>query len=195
LIIIYFIIKTKFTVTKVINDVILHLYNTKLNVEEYEFLSDFTILWGVFEYRFRIKENSLNYDRIEKMINSNQLKHIRDNTLLFNNLPEFILINFTENNFYVSFPNIDFRIELYPIEWLNELSKVKKNFKSNIEKIEKSDSKIIFLLCFISYRIRNNLFHGNKKFNELHQQRKIFEIINDFLSEILIKTKDIKSNI
>ncbi len=177
---------------KIVTEVILDIYNYKLEDEEFEFLSNFTILWGIFEKKFREKEKSLSCERIETVINSNEFKYIKDNSKSFNSLPEIILTEFNSNDFLVSFSYVDFKISLFPTEIKIGLKNLQKCFSVNNDIIEKSNPKIILLISFIAFRLRNNLFHGNKVFSELHQQKSLFEIINNFLAEILIKTKDIK---
>jgi len=179
----------------IINKIILELFDIRLDNKEYEFLSDFTFLWGIFESKFRKnKSDSLNYVRIREVIDLMKFKVILNNIDSLNSLPDRIMIKSTEDDFIFSTTNVDFSVSLFPIEIKKEFNYFKTYLGNNnhtIKSIEKNNPQIIFLICFIAYRLRNNLFHGNKSFHQLYQQKNLFEMINNFLVEILIKTKDI----
>jgi hypothetical protein len=97
----------------IINKIILELFDIKLDNKEYEFLSDFTFLWGIFEYKFR-KNNSdnLNYVRVREVIDSIKFKVILDNIDSLNSLPDRIIIKSTEDDFIFSTTNVDFSVSL-----------------------------------------------------------------------------------
>lgn len=178
----------------IIRNVVLEFFDTKLDKEEYEFLSDFTFLWGILESKFRLNNKTLDLKRIEHVINSIHFKDNLDNIL---SLPVNIVIECTKSEFIIAVANIDFRANLFPTERKQEFAYIKTYFGFNtngIKNIKKSNPEIIFLIFFIAYRLRNNLFHGNKFFQQLYEQKKFFKMINKFLVEILIKTKDINLN-
>jgi hypothetical protein len=47
---------------------------------------------------------------------------------------------------------------------------------------------MVFALLFIAYRIRNNLFHGEKNIYRLHTQRSLFVAVNSLLATYLGQT-------
>lgn len=47
---------------------------------------------------------------------------------------------------------------------------------------------VVFALLFIAYRVRNNLFHGEKDIYRLHAQRPLFEAVNSLLATYLGQT-------
>jgi hypothetical protein len=49
-------------------------------------------------------------------------------------------------------------------------------------------NNVIYALLFIAYRIRNNLFHGEKAVETLHLQKELFETVNAFLSKYMSDT-------
>ncbi len=179
--------------SKDINEVLLALFNVKLSPNSFEFISNFTLLWGIFENKFRQGEKSLNDERIIKVITSEQFTSIiKIDT--FTNLPEFVFYESSDADFVITLPEMDFRVSLFPIIKSNQLKRLKIHFKDSNVIIKKNNPEIILLLCIISFRLRNNLFHGNKNFAKLHKQEKLFGIINKFLSEILINTKNVEFN-
>jgi hypothetical protein len=179
--------------SKIIKKVISEVYNTNLTNTKYEFLSDFTFLWGVFENRFRQSENdSLNLKRISDVLGKPVFDFLKYNIHDFSSLPEFICYKLEKTNLIISLPEIQYNVSLFPIYRDNEFKCITKIFDSDSGVIEKFDSRMILLLCFVTYRLRNNLFHGNKQCNELMEQEKLFNIINNFICELLIKTKTIE---
>lgn len=179
--------------SKLIHNFVKNIFNTEIKEADYSFISEFTFLWSVFESKFKKNDNSLNLKRIESVLNMIEFKEIRVNSNLFENIPDFINIELLSTDVILALPNINFKVSLFPIERKNELDWFKNHF-GKFEIIEKDNSKTILLMCFICYRFRNNLFHGNKKFDELHQQNELFNLFNNFLSEILIKAKNIETN-
>ncbi len=49
-------------------------------------------------------------------------------------------------------------------------------------------NNVIYALLFISYRVRNNLFHGEKDIYQLHLQRDLFATVNSILATYLEQT-------
>jgi hypothetical protein len=144
----------------------------------------------MFESKLKKNNESLNLKRIENIINGIIFQNLIKQSNNFENIPEFIYSEINSSDIIVSLPNIDYRISLFPTNRTSEIEWFTNQF-SKVDIYEKNNPKIILLLCFICYRLRNNLFHGNKKFEELHNQKELFEITNRFLSELLIKIKDI----
>ena len=46
-------------------------------------------------------------------------------------------------------------------------------------------NNIVYALLLIAHRIRNNLFHGNKRVETLHTQTELFHVINRLLSDYI----------
>lgn len=179
--------------SKFIEKFVKNIFNTEIKEADYSFISEFTFLWSVFESKFKKNDDSLNLKRIESLLNKIEFKEIRVNSNLFESIPDFINIQIVSKDVILTIPNINFRISLFPTYRKPELDWFINHFEK-FDIIEKNDSKIVILMCFICYRLRNNLFHGNKKFDELHQQNELFNLFNNFLSEILTKTKNIEIN-
>lgn len=169
--------------SKLITDLVNNVYNTELEEENYQFVSEFTFLWSVFESLFRKEFESLNLKRIETVFNKPQFKKLKENI----GLPTFILIEKSEDDVVLSFPNIEFKVSLFPSKIQKDLDWFENKFK-DISILENESSKKFLLMCFTIYRLRNNLFHGNKKFYELHQQKELFSIMNKFMAELIEKT-------
>lgn len=174
----------------IISKLLRSIYGTTLITENYEFISEFTVLWGLFESKFRLNEESLNYKRIATVANSTELKSVRENLQSFSNLPDFIIIEIQTQDVILAFTEIDFKVKIFPTFRKSEYDWFKKQFEKS-HQIKKNNPKIILLMCFVCYRLRNNLFHGNKKFEELQTQKELFSLINNFLVEILIEIKNI----
>lgn len=52
-------------------------------------------------------------------------------------------------------------------------------------------NNVVYALFFIAYRVRNNLFHGEKQLHTLHLQSELFETVNSYLSLYMGKTLDL----
>ena len=52
-----------------------------------------------------------------------------------------------------------------------------------------SPASMLTSLMLIAFRVRNNLFHGNKEIAYLHNQADLFKFINSMLANYLSKTK------
>ena len=57
--------------------------------------------------------------------------------------------------------------------------------ESVLKKEETENTSVILALLIIVYRLRNNLFHGEKPIITLHDQNINFNIANHFLAEVL----------
>jgi hypothetical protein len=57
--------------------------------------------------------------------------------------------------------------------------------ESVLKKEETKNSSVILALLIIVYRLRNNLFHGEKPIITLHNQSMNFNVANRFLAEVL----------
>ena len=63
------------------------------------------------------------------------------------------------------------------------------NIVKRVIKGELSDpGNVVYALLFIAYRVRNNLFHGEKDIHTLHLQEDLFRTVNSFLSIYLKQT-------
>lgn len=51
-------------------------------------------------------------------------------------------------------------------------------------------NNVVLALLLITYRIRNNLFHGEKEVISLHSQTKLFQVVNSLLATYLKVTKN-----
>lgn len=46
-------------------------------------------------------------------------------------------------------------------------------------------NNIVYALLLIAHRIRNNLFHGNKRLESLHTQTELFHVVNRLLADYI----------
>lgn len=164
-----------------IDRIIRDVYNVFPKSENYDFISEFTFIWGVFENKFREDEKSLTIQRIYKVLSTLDTdKLIKSDKL---NLPKHTLVEFENNDVFVSIYGLDYRVKLLCQK--KDFEIFSRKFKDK-DIIESTDKNVVFLFCFIAYRLRNNLFHGNKIFNEIYEQKDLFKIINAFLTELVI---------
>ena len=178
--------------SKIIDAVVHELYEIEPGSTEIGFLADFTLLWSIFESKYKNINGSLSLKRIFHVISISAFKQLI-NVETIKNLPEHIFLKIDENNIMVTISNIEFEISLYPAgSNVEEIPRVKEHFNLIDGVIANSDPKIIDLIFLIIYRLRNNLFHGIKDIYHLSEQNALFDIINKFLAEVLIITKDVK---
>lgn len=63
----------------------------------------------------------------------------------------------------------------------NQRDAVRRAFEHELNDI----NNIVYALLLIAYRIRNNLFHGEKELHLLYQQEELFRVINNLLTDYL----------
>ena len=80
--------------SKIISKLLQSIYGTNLKDENYEFISEFTILWSIFESKLKRNDESLNYKRIANVINSSELKNIRENVKQIETIPKSSKTNY-----------------------------------------------------------------------------------------------------
>lgn len=56
-------------------------------------------------------------------------------------------------------------------------------------------NNVVYALLFVAYRIRNNLFHGEKQLHTLNLQRELFETVNSYISIYMEKTLDLSHSL
>jgi hypothetical protein len=71
-------------------------------------------------------------------------------------------------------------------------SDYREHVESVLKKEETEKSSIVLVLLIIIYRLRNNLFHGEKPILTLHDQNINFNVANRFLAKVLDLHKNIR---
>ncbi|PTB95697.1 hypothetical protein C9994_10635 [Marivirga lumbricoides] len=139
-------------------------YGISLSEAEVTPIMEFTLLWNVFENR--IFSTDFTIVKLEDWINNNHLdlNPIHDNYLYFQS--RYINPDDGIRRFNVLFPNNR-----------NEKETIYSILISN----NSSEKEKLYALGVIAYRLRNNLFHGNKTIEELPWQVVNFTQINQVL--------------
>jgi hypothetical protein len=143
-------------------------------LEEIENISYFTLVWGVFEQKCcggfaKIAEHpeqlSTELDICSELLTSTfEYFKIR-----------YITTECTEN---LTFVNFKFGVSASPLSYKNKVKTVLcKQIPTKKEKIE--------ALLYISFRLRNNLYHGEKEITSLIEQDENFSVINEFLIALI----------
>lgn len=140
-------------------------------------ISDFAILWNEYE------KNIFNTCYCSRKLKSK----IIDNVDYDDNFQQNI------NRLYLRFKKyLEDRKILFSTKSIINSYKIRNNDISPEELnklIESSDDKDkLYLLLLIIARVRNNMFHGIKRLDQLTNQKELFKISNETLTLILSKT-------
>ena len=141
-------------------------------------IGEFSLLWNVFERQFFGTECSL-----KKILENKDHNYIiTDKTInISKNLREYILEN-AKNKLFRYLPTTNLLNEKPYTSESND-AKLKNSCR---EWLKRNDDYVDIVAVFgILYRIRNNLFHGNKLLNDIQTQHELFEIVINWLSEFL----------
>lgn len=136
-----------------------------------ESVGEFAILWGMVEDKyFKRNCSAANLSKMVVVNNCDDLiisaKEIKATLFSeYDSVDEIIS--------YMCFRKIDNSLKKQVIRFLSE---------------DELDAEIkIFAAVCICFRIRNNMFHGEKCFYLLNQQRKFFNACSGFLNELVLR--------
>ncbi|NPD85143.1 hypothetical protein HNS38_10255 [Lentimicrobium sp. L6] len=123
--------------------------------EEIAHVRDFTLMWNLFE---KIA--------CERQFNEQSIRrHIRESNIDSVRFAEYF--NYFVGR-YVNHENAN----NYFSHLFNHRDSAQRTFVQNVlHGIDQTNENIIIVCILISYRYRNNLFHGNKELREIHHQR------------------------
>lgn len=143
-------------------------YRSKVNDETRNQISCFPIIWLIFD------KEVANNDFSSKTLPS------VSNALIRNNI-DFVLVEslFSDMKNYINSKYDGYLCDIY-ISFrfrTNDISieEVERLYNSNL-----NEDKLILLL-WLSYRVRNNMFHGIKEIEDLNSQTVLFSCLNKFL--------------
>lgn len=150
----------------------------KLNFEQMRPVLCFSLIWNLFETvtcQRNANEKSIR-EAVDRAIDSGRL-----NLMTYSKYVDYFRARYLHNG------DIDRVFTVFILD--NERSKaVVKGVLLN----EMHDlSNIVYALLLIAYRVRNNLFHGNKRIDTLHTQTGLFQVVNNLLATFL---EDLRPN-
>lgn len=144
-------------------------FGIQLNAVALESIKDFALIWNIFE-RF-VCNNNFAIASVQQSTAQKQLL-IAD----FQPQLNYFKDRYTENGQTNSrFDNLHFRAN-------DRRDFVRQVLLSN----NNSVPDIVLAMTIIVYRFRNNLFHGIKDIQVIHEQRANFEHANSFLKALLL---------
>ena len=155
--------------------------NTKFSAtrskEDFEQMESFCLLWNLFEKKVgNGSKTSVGLPAIKKYVTDNYQNINIDNAIMdscFNYFQNRYIENGVSNN------KLDTLFRSIPTDEKHK-NKLKKLLTKNSQQTKTFD-KILGILT-ITYRIRNNSFHGTKGLPEIVNQKQTFEHLNDFLN-------------
>jgi hypothetical protein len=140
----------------------------------FEFVSSFTILWNIFESQLSVLRYDINYYGFKAFIDNGNLLNFSSASYIniwadqgdYNLLNLYLVLDYAKINkpAYTAL--------------INNIERVLNRNDDNFE------NQNFVGLC-ISYRIRNNLFHGSKNVLDLGEQRDIFREVNKYLFDLI----------
>lgn len=141
-----------------------------LEPETIKLISDFTIIWNIFEDRCCDTNFESNRDVVIDKINLKCTEtHKPIFIKLYNDLKKY---------------NSRYKEDMYKFYNVRTKNISRSKFEEFYETEKYEDS--LKMLFIFSYRVRCNLFHGLKKHKTLNEQKELFELVNEFLSFVLI---------
>lgn len=135
------------------------------------FLFEFAVIWNIFEKK--------------KMRNHASIFDVSD---FVERLPSIDNININEifeyfKNHYTNNPNYANLFEA--LRWRDkEKDKKDETHRILLDK-DSIDKDKIKAVLYIIFRLRNNLFHGEKSILTIDQQRETFNLVNSFLLDVI----------
>ena len=135
------------------------------------FLFEFTVIWNIFEKKKMGNHASIFdvSDFVERLPNIDNIN--------VNEIFEYFKNRYTNNTDH---PNL-----FEALRWRDK-EKDKKDETYRILTLENPINKDkIKAILYIIFRLRNNLFHGEKSILTIDQQRATFNLVNSFLLDIL----------
>lgn len=145
-----------------------------------EELGYFSILWGMAEKRF-FGDFGIPC-KLNEILSSDILpKRIKQDTVALAHSIRNELIAYLTKNYYSQEITQDTMIERLRPQTEKEIVTCRKWYSLN----GKDDVEFVKYTFFACYRIRNNLFHGEKPFDLLHHQLDLFRAINAFLNNLI----------
>ena len=136
---------------------------------------DFGLIWSLFEKE--VCHENANVTKIENFINNLRRRNIGNFDSHIQFFRERYLTNGTTN----------YRFDDLYIERCrrNEGYGIKQRVASILKGQKSEPSSVLWALLIISYRLRNNLFHGEKPINELREQDTLFYNVNKLIAKAL----------
>lgn len=150
-------------------------YQQELDEAKLTSIFYFSLIWNVFE-----KELCNKYANIKKHsseISENQSSKV-DNGILSNVFTHFQLRYIDKNGANKSFTENLFKS--------NE-DEIKNETYTILINKDCTDTEKLKALLYIAFRLRNNLFHGEKEVDKLHDQNDNFKHINWLLMDLIDK--------
>ncbi len=149
----------------------------EFNRDDIKAVTDFSLMWNLFEFEMGNQQMSIQQIAI---------------------CASQIVTKSPRNNFYQKY------LEYFQSRYINNISTTnnlfdglafrpndKKDFVANVLiENDTNPSNIIEAILIILYRLRNNLFHGQKELHNIHTQHNNFNIANQFLAEVLTTNKN-----
>jgi hypothetical protein len=153
-------------------------------------IADFALLWN--QYERTIFEGEHHIGDVQKKIKSFKLDRMANVKSLYDRFKN-----------YVEYRRYDFTYEgltdMFKIRIIKEVGVDKNNEpiftrgeieEESLRKMIEIDNPFneIYLLLFITAKVRNNMFHGTKGAWELPKQKELFRICNETLMNVLEET-------
>ena len=143
-------------------------FGINLNPDDLESIKDFSLIWNIFENN--VCQTNFSIASIEKQLQNKNLS-----------LDEFNQLLIYFRNRYVTNGKTNQRFKR-----LNFRANDKIDLVSDVLLGQQTDTKkIILALVIITYRYRNNLFHGLKDIQVIDQQKDNFDNANRVLTVLL----------
>ncbi len=141
-------------------------------VEHRKFLFYFVVIWNLFEQK-KMNHNASIF-RVNSFVNSiGNLNDINIDAIFI-----YFKNRYTKNNQTTELFN--------HLLWRPEENHIKtKTIRTLCDTSRLNKKNQIKAILSIIFRLRNNLFHGEKNIDSIYKQRRTFELVNSFMLDLL----------
>ncbi|SHJ13149.1 hypothetical protein SAMN02745181_1260 [Rubritalea squalenifaciens DSM 18772] len=155
--------------------------HTDFDSKEIQHVLEFTLMWNIFEKR--TCGNHVNLKKLKEHVHQSYTRGLVEVDDFQDHL------NYLRSLYSNSNSAIDLESTFLP-----DSGNLKKREQPEIEALslvlkEETQEELLILtsLLFVTYRVRNNLFHGAKEVGRLREQQGLFQTVNSILAVYLEK--------
>lgn len=141
-------------------------------VEHRKFLFYFVVIWNLFEQKKMNRNASIS--EVDSFVNTiTNIERVNVNEIFKYFQKRYVL-------------GEDASILFERLNWRNNTreTRAKEETYNALRGTLDKKNQIKAILCIV-FRLRNNLFHGEKNIDSIYKQRRTFELVNSFMLDLL----------
>lgn len=143
----------------------------KVFKQKRSFIFNFAMIWNLFEYRCMGKKAQIS-----------KVNNLVESLISINNLDVDTIFNYFKNRY----TETDGEFNINGLNWRSSENTYRafviEKFKDN----QCSHKDKVITVLYIIFRLRNNLFHGEKNIAIINEQKRTFVLVNKFLMDLIV---------